>query len=1578
MNHYYRLVRSADGTRYMPAPETAKSQGKASKAVASVSVLLGLVAAGGNAWAQAPPANALPTGGQVAAGQASIGQNGKQMTINQGSDRAVINWQGFDIGSQAAVRFNQPGTSSVALNRVVAGDASQIHGQLSANGQLWVLNPNGVVFGAGSRVDVGGLVASTMHSSDADFMAGKAVFHRNGSTGSVLNQGEITAHGDGGQGGLVALLAPTVKNEGIIRAQLGSVVLAAGDRITLSTGVGGRLQVAPDPATVNTLIENKQLIVADGGQVLMTSRAADALSAGVVSNSGTVQARTLAHQEGRIVLLADMQHGSTQVAGLLDASAPDGGNGGFVDTSAAQVQIQAGTRVTTQAASGKTGQWLIDPTDFTISAGAATQTDSGIGADTLVANLASTDVTLQTVAAGSDKGSIHVNADVRYDANQLTLNAHHDININATMDVGGTGSLALNYGNTLGNAATAPAADSQLSINGRVNFAQAGAGLLSINGHGYTVINDVAALQGMDSNLSGKYALGADIDASATAGWNLNAGIYNGFVPIGSGSDNTDATRFTGSFDGLGHSIRNLTVNVTQPLGSYGYRSYAGLFGTTGSAARIAHVGLDNASIKASGSDNYAGALVGWNNGAILQSYATGSATAEGEYSLNFAGALVGYNTDSGSISQSYATGSATAEGENSLNFAGALVGGNRGGNISQSYATGSATAEGGGYNKNSAGALVGENLDGSIRQSYATGNATASGGSYDNSAGALVGANVYGNISQSYATGSATAEGGYQNSAGALVGMNNGSISQSYWNKDLATSAVGVGSAAGATGLTTEQMFDASHLAGFAWGTVWGNADNQSTPYLLGMAGNQVFIKTDVPSSVSHASRPPLYTAIQDVQQLQAMQNDLAGRYALVNHIDASATAGWNDVSAAWNLNAGIYNGFVPIGSNSDNTDATRFTGSFDGLGHSIRDLTVNARYPNFGYDSTSYAGLFGTTGSAARIAHVGLENARIKASGSWSYAGYAGALVGWNNGAILQSYATGSATAEWGVNNYAGALVGWNQGAILQSYATGSATAEGGINNYAGALVGVNDGGNISQSYATGSATALGGIGDYSGALVGMNGYDSISQSYWNKDLATSAVGGGSAAGATGLTTEQMFDASHFAGFAWGTVWGNAGNQSTPYLLGMAGNQVFIKTDVPSSVSHASRPQLYTAIQDVQQLQAMQNDLAGRYALVNHIDASATAGWNWDAGIYNGFVPIGSNSDNTDATRFTGSFDGLGHSIRDLTVNVTQPQGSIDGTSYAGLFGYTGSAARIAHVGLENASIKASGGNTNSVGALVGWNNGAIVQSHATGSATAEGQSDSTNFVGALVGANMDGSISQSYATGSATAEGGLGNSAGALVGWNQGAILQSYATGNATAEGYDNYAGALVGYNTGSGSISQSYATGSATAEGGLGNSAGALVGVNINGNISQSYATGSATAKDGNSNYAGALAGENYGSISQSYATGSATASGGSTATPRVRWWGKTTAASTKAMPRAALRPKMATPTTRARWWGRTTAASAKAMPQAAPRHRGGSTTTPRVRWWGKTTAASAKATGARTAIPGSQGWEITAV
>ena len=182
--------------------------------------------------AQAPAPNTLPTGGQVTAGQAGITQSGSQLTINQGSASAIINWQSFSIGSQAAVTFNQPSSSSVALNRVVTGIPSLIFGKLTANGQVFLVNPGGILFGPGAQLNIGGLVATTMSISDADFLAGNYVFNSNGATSAVENQGSITAS----PGGTVALLAPTVVNEGTIAAPGGAVVLAAGEKIALTIG----------------------------------------------------------------------------------------------------------------------------------------------------------------------------------------------------------------------------------------------------------------------------------------------------------------------------------------------------------------------------------------------------------------------------------------------------------------------------------------------------------------------------------------------------------------------------------------------------------------------------------------------------------------------------------------------------------------------------------------------------------------------------------------------------------------------------------------------------------------------------------------------------------------------------------------------------------------------------------------------------------------------------------------------------------------------------------------------------------------------------------------------------------------------------------------------------------------------------------------------------------------------------------------------------------------------------------------------------------------------------------------------
>lgn len=153
------------------------------------------------------PAWAAPTGGQVVAGQATISQSGTTTTINQATDRAAIHWQSFGIGANESVRFNQPSASSIALNRILGQDPSVILGSLSANGQVFILNPNGVLFGQGARVDVGGLVASTLNLTNENFLAGRYAFAREGAAGSVVNQGEIRA-----DGGVVAFLAPEVRN----------------------------------------------------------------------------------------------------------------------------------------------------------------------------------------------------------------------------------------------------------------------------------------------------------------------------------------------------------------------------------------------------------------------------------------------------------------------------------------------------------------------------------------------------------------------------------------------------------------------------------------------------------------------------------------------------------------------------------------------------------------------------------------------------------------------------------------------------------------------------------------------------------------------------------------------------------------------------------------------------------------------------------------------------------------------------------------------------------------------------------------------------------------------------------------------------------------------------------------------------------------------------------------------------------------------------------------------------------------------------------------------------------------------
>lgn len=337
-NRFYRLVWSTVHRCWVAVAEGTRSHGKGAACRRAAAVLAGSLAAAAAAAGPLPP-NALPSGMQLVAGQAGVNVQGNNMTVSQATQQAILNWQAFNIGANAQVRFDQPNASAVALNRVVGGQASEIFGKLSSNGKVFLVNPQGVLFGAGAQVDVGGLVASSLGITDQDFLSGSYRFSGNGS-GAVRNEGSIKA-----DGGVVALLAPAVSNSGSITAAGGSVALAAGNAVGLDFRGDGLIMVRVEQGALDALAENKGLLQADGGQVLLTAKAADALARSTVNNAGVVQARGLVAEGGTIRLVGDGQ----VRAGQLDASSANG-RGGSVSVDGGFVSLDGTVR-----ADGKQG-----------------------------------------------------------------------------------------------------------------------------------------------------------------------------------------------------------------------------------------------------------------------------------------------------------------------------------------------------------------------------------------------------------------------------------------------------------------------------------------------------------------------------------------------------------------------------------------------------------------------------------------------------------------------------------------------------------------------------------------------------------------------------------------------------------------------------------------------------------------------------------------------------------------------------------------------------------------------------------------------------------------------------------------------------------------------------------------------------------------------------------------------------------------------------------------------------------------------------------------------------------------------
>ena len=257
----------------------------------------------------------LPQGANIVEGKAVIDVDGNNMDVNVSTDQLIADWQSFSIAQPEAVHFYQPSSSSVALNRVIGVDPSSIFGTLTATGRLFLINPNGILFGAASHVDTNGLIASTLNISNADFLAGRYTFYGQG--GSVVNRGYISS-----PGGFVSLLGSTVENSGTIEANLGTVSLASGEAITLGLDAQGLISVVVDEATTENLenkdsaVDNTGTIAADGGCVILTAKALDGVFKRAINNEGILEANTLENQSGEIVLSANQR---VNVAGIIDA-----------------------------------------------------------------------------------------------------------------------------------------------------------------------------------------------------------------------------------------------------------------------------------------------------------------------------------------------------------------------------------------------------------------------------------------------------------------------------------------------------------------------------------------------------------------------------------------------------------------------------------------------------------------------------------------------------------------------------------------------------------------------------------------------------------------------------------------------------------------------------------------------------------------------------------------------------------------------------------------------------------------------------------------------------------------------------------------------------------------------------------------------------------------------------------------------------------------------------------------------------------------------------------------------------------
>ncbi len=1373
-----------------------------------------------------PAAFANPKDGAVTSGSATISSSPQLTTIDQTSQGVVIDWSSFNIGNGQTTQFLQPNSSSVAINRIGSASASSILGTLDANGRIVLINGNGLAFGRNSQVNVGSLIATTTGGSDSDLLAGK--FTKAGNqNASIINRGTITAAG----GGTVALVAPNVTNRGTVQAKLGTVSLGAANAFTVDFAGDGLVSFAAQ-GDVNGKAQVTNAGTLSGANVSMTARAAEGLATGVVNVRGTIQALGAHNVGGTIVLDAgdggsiDVSHASLNASGangggsvtiggwnqssvvvdrhsIVNASATKSGNGGTIDVTAAANSFRGqalasggsqsgnggnietsghvldvnGAWISTTAAHGTTGNWSLDPYNVRISSASTsngsvsggvftpTSNNSILNATTLEDDLANTSITVNTGSSGTQAGNITIARSLTWNAaTTLTLDAYHSIDIDAAITITGAGGLTLitddgGTGGTLSFGSTGNVAFTD--VVGSVTQ-----GTLSIGGNSYTLENNLGSLESdIDFDASGFFALAAD----------LYAGGYTYLsTPV--------PTVFTGTFEGLGNTISNLTVHDTSS------ETDVGLFGQIGAGGTVRDLNLVDADVTSTNASAYVGAVAGENYGTIENVSATGSvadlqnnaiigglvgANDETISSSNAsvsvttgyygdAGGLAGINNDE--ISDSYATGSATGGYQN---YIGGLVGDNEG-TIANSYATGEAY----GNDVSPVGGLVGYN-NGGISYSYATGEVS----SFENSqAGGLVGLNTTnGSISYSYATGSVSAYGFAY--AGGLVGDNEGQISYAY-----AMGAVVVGINATAGGLIGYNNGTVSQT--YATGAV---LDAPTGTLLGGLIGYD----NAAPGSVTNSYWDMDTSGITNPSQG-------AGNVANDSGITGEATANLqgtlpaNFDNTVWGTGAGLYPYFLwqyPTGTPQTIT-GTAYTdaGSTPDEGDTIFGLLDGNAIGTGSSGANGYYYILLAPGSLS-----GTEAAYVQSS--------LGATVADNLG-------PSSAVMDiWG--SYFRDLTGESS---LSAAGDNIDTALGTDIAADEFAAGLSNEDIVSSAASFTIDAELLRAGDTTVKTTSGDLYVEYSQEWFYYGTLTLDSFGS-------IYVRQPIEIDNNTGLSLVTSDGGSGN------LVFQGGDVFFSNPPTSTLT--INGQGYTLVSNIATLASdISSNPSGFYALANSYDASADGTYTQ--------APV--------QRAFTGTFEGLGNTISNLSIDdpglfgnaglfaeigsggTVRDIGLLNVDITGGIQGYTGALA-AQNYGTIFGSFASGGsvtaGGASDVGGLVGYNDGNLAESFASDSV----QGSSNSYLGGLVGYNV-GPISQSYASGPVT--GTKVSAIGGFVGFNSGAISSSYATGTVAELGADVFTeiGGFVGINAGS--IDESYSIGAVSP--GNSNYFGAFAGIN----------------------------------------------------------------------------------------------------------------------------------------------------